>query len=351
MLTAAFIGALASACRGQQATAPIAFSLRPGITVEQRRLALAEFIPAAMRRAHVPGLAVALVDGGRVAWTQGFGLANSFTRRPVTPDTPFEAASLGKTITAYAALRLVEEGKLDLNRPLSFYLTKKFVADTQYRDRITAITVLTHTSGLSNNLVESEHHVAFEPGRRFSYSGVGFMYLQAVIEEVTHEGFNQFVADTIFTPLQMSSSSYLRSSCEQRMARGHLDMLGLAMPMPYFPIVQPNAANLLCSTASDLARFEAELMTPTLVNPQRVDEMMSPRVQVGGKVWWGLGIGLLRRTDGLCFWHWGDNLDFESYMLGCRDAKVGVAVMTNGSRGLGVAREIAARALGGGASP
>jgi hypothetical protein len=58
------------------------------------------------------------------------------------------------------------------------------------------------------------------------------------------------------------------------MARGHLDILGLAMPMPYFPIAQPNAADFLCSTASDLARFEAELMNPTRVSRQLVDEMM-----------------------------------------------------------------------------
>jgi hypothetical protein len=73
MLMAAFISAVVSACRGQQATAPIAVSLRPKITVEQRSLALAEFIPAAMRRAHVPGQALALVDGGRVAWTKASG--------------------------------------------------------------------------------------------------------------------------------------------------------------------------------------------------------------------------------------------------------------------------------------
>jgi hypothetical protein len=59
----------------------------------------------------------------------------------------------------------------------------------------------------------------------------------------------------------------------------------------------------------------------------------------------------MRRDDGTCFWHWGENLDFESYMLGCRDQKIGVVVMTNGWRGLHIAREIAARALSDGASP
>jgi CubicO group peptidase (beta-lactamase class C family) len=103
----------------------------------------------------------------------------------MTVDTRLEAASLGKPITAYAALRLVEAGKLDPRRPLGSYLRKQFVEGYRYREQITTWNVLTHTSGLSNNLLESDHEVAFTPGSQFSYSGVGFMYLQRVIEEVT----------------------------------------------------------------------------------------------------------------------------------------------------------------------
>ena len=75
----------------------------------------------ARRRARLR-MSVALIRDGGVAWAQGYGVANSITRRPVSAFTPFEGASLGKCVTTYAALALVQEGRLDLRRPLSSYL-------------------------------------------------------------------------------------------------------------------------------------------------------------------------------------------------------------------------------------
>jgi len=343
-LVARFIFKSVSAFHGgQQDVAPLPFA--PSVEKYEQRVArLDNFVREEIRSANIPGLSIALVQGGKLAWTKGYGVTNWATRQPVEADTCFEAASLGKPITAYAALRLADEGLLDLEHPLSNYLKTQFVDDVRRREGMTARTVLTHTSGLSNDLQERHHRAVFEAGERFSYSGVGFMYLQKVIEEVSRMPFDRFMRETVFVQLGMTSSSYLRRS---QMARGHVHLGGLAAPLPFFPAEQPNAANLLCSTAADLARFEAELMAPTLVSPALVDEMLSPQVQIRGDAWWGLGIGLLLKESTKCFWHWGDNLDFESYMLGCPGERIGAVVMTNSSRGLRVARRIAAKALGG----
>jgi CubicO group peptidase (beta-lactamase class C family) len=302
-----------------------------------------------MVRENIPGLAIALVHDDQVFWTAGYGVANSFTRRIALADTPFEAASIGKPLTAYAALKLVQDGRLVLHRPLSSYLTKQFVAPSPYRDQITAWHVLTHTSGLSNNLLEVTHEVAFKPGSRFSYSGVGFMYLQRVIEAITHQPFNAFMTQSVFAQLGMGSTSFFRSFGDERIARGHVYAFGFAIPMPFFPIAQPNAANLLCSAAPDLAKFAVELMNPRFLDRNLVRLMLTDQVQgrIGKEpVSWGLGIGLHHTSDGTCFWQCGDNLDFESYLLGCADAKIAVVILTNSSRGRIVAREVAAKALG-----
>jgi CubicO group peptidase (beta-lactamase class C family) len=293
----------------------------------------------------IPGLTVAVIDDGKIVWSRGYGLANSVSRRAMTVVTRLEAASLGKPITTYAALRLVEAGKLDLQRPLSSYLREQFVKSVEHRDQITAWNVLTHTSGLSNNLLEPEHQVAFTPGSQFSYSGVGFMYLQRVIEEVSGVAFNDFMTETVLTPLGMTCSSYFRAARTVPRSWGHTHLLGLALPMPFAPNAQPNAANLLSSTAPDLAKFVAELMAPTLVSRTLVEQMLTPQVPAAPNSWWGLGIGLYRSPQSTCFWHWGDNLDFQSYLIGCPHEKIGVVVLTNSSRGLGSARKIAARAL------
>jgi CubicO group peptidase (beta-lactamase class C family) len=343
------LGSVVSAFRGaRQEIAPVPFLLHPEVPIEQRKAHLDAFIREQVSRTRVPGLSIALVHDSKLAWANGYGVANSLTGRVVTPETPFEAASIRKCLTAYAALKLVDEGRLDLEQPLSIYLGEQFVSDDQYRNKITAKTVLTHTSGLSNDLTELKHRVGFEPGSRFFYSGVGFMYLQNVIEEVTRRKFNDFMSETIF-PLGMCTSSYFRVLSQPRMSRGHFHLAGLAVPMPFFPVAQPNAANLLRSTAADLARFASELMNPKLVSQKLVKAMLSQHVHLDGEVWWGLGIGLYNRSTTTCFWHWGDNLDFESYLIGCPDEKIGVVVMTNSSRGLKVAPEIAANALSGGA--
>ncbi len=310
---------------------------------------LDRFIRAEMARENIPGLAIALVHDGKASWGAGYGVANSFTERILLRDTPFEAASIGKPLTSYAALKLVQDGRLDLHKSMSSYLQKQFVAPSPYRDQITAWHVMTHTSGLSNNLLELRHEVAFQPGARFSYSGVGFMYLQRVIESITHQPFNGFMTQTVFAQLGMGSTSYFRSMGDDRIARGHLYLLGFALPMPFFPIAQPNAANLLCSAATDLAKFAVELMNPRFLDRDLVGQMLSEQVQgaIGKEpVSWGLGIGVHQTAGGNCFWQWGDNPDFGSYLLGCPAAKMAVVILTNSSRGRIVAREVASKALG-----
>ncbi len=215
--------------------APLPFLPAPGVPMARKIPELERYIRAEMARENIPGLAIALVHDDQVFWTAGYGVANSLTRRIVLADTPFEAASIGKPLTAYAALKLVQDGRLDLHKPLSSYLTKQFVAPSPYRDQITAWHVMTHTSGLSNHLLEVTHEIAFKPGSRFSYSGVGFMYLQRVIESITHQPFNDFMTQTVFAQLGMGSTSYFRSFGDDRIARGHIDLFGFALPMPFFP--------------------------------------------------------------------------------------------------------------------
>ena len=151
---------------------------------------------------------------------------------------------------------------------------------------------------------------------------------------------------TIFTRLGMDSTSYLREFEQSSMSRGHGYLFDLSLPWPYFPIEEPNAANLLCTTVPDMGKFVAELMGPTIIEKRLVDQMLSPQKAVDRRVSWGLGIALYDTQHGRCFWHWGDNADFESYLLGCPEEKVGVVVMTNSSRGRLISREIAAKALG-----
>jgi CubicO group peptidase (beta-lactamase class C family) len=184
---------------------------------------LQKYIPARMKESDVPGLAVALIRDGRVAWKAGFGATNRLTNRPVTPDTLFEAASNSKVITTYAALRLVEQGDLSLDVPLSACLKKQWLSQSPHRDRITLRHVASHSSGLTDNLLPLDKSIAFEPGSTFSYSGVGFRYMQESLEQVTGTSLEEAARAVVFEPLGMTSSSFVnRTDLVPRMANGHM---------------------------------------------------------------------------------------------------------------------------------
>ena len=189
---------------------------------------LESFIPEYMSEYDIPGVGIALIRDGEVAWTEGFGVANTLTRRPVTAETLFEVASNSKVVTAYIALRLVDQGLLSLDEPLNAYLSEPWLPPSEYRDAITLRHVLSHSSGLDHGTLSRDS--LFAPGSGYSYSAVGFQYLQVVIEEVTGQSLEDVAQEMVFTPLGMSSGSFLnRPEFIPRTANGHMHALLLAI--------------------------------------------------------------------------------------------------------------------------
>jgi len=180
---------------------------------------LESYIPDYMQDKNIPGVAIALIRDGEIVWTEGFGVANAITRKPVTPETPFEVASNSKVVTAYIALRLVDQGKLSLDAPLNAYLPEPWLPPSEYRDTITLRHVLSHSSGLGKIGGES----LFAPGRGYYYSASGLHYLQAVIEQVTGQSLEDIAQEMVFVPLGMSSSSFVNpTEITPRTANGHV---------------------------------------------------------------------------------------------------------------------------------
>ena len=185
---------------------------------------LEDYIPALMDRAGVPGLAVALIRDGRVVWSAGFGVTNRITGTPITSETVFEVASNSKVVTTYAALRLVDQGRLTLDDPLTASLTTPWLPASALGDRITLRHVASHSSGLGDNdLLPANKAIAFEPGSSFAYSGVGLLYMQEAIEQVTGSSLEDASQALVFEPLGMTSSSFVGlSDLEARTASGHI---------------------------------------------------------------------------------------------------------------------------------
>lgn len=120
----------------------------------------------------------------------------------------FEAASLGKVVTAYLVHRLVDAGAVDLDEPVAQYLGPEW---TEHRgaDQITLRTLLAHSAGYGNGVVPLDRTVYHEPGTRFRYSGVGYVAVMRVLEQRTGRRFQTLAKEQVFSPLGMSSSSFV----------------------------------------------------------------------------------------------------------------------------------------------
>ncbi|UCC72829.1 MAG: beta-lactamase family protein [Gemmatimonadota bacterium] len=184
---------------------------------------LESYIPERLREAGVPGLSIALVHNFEVAWSAGFGVKNVITGGEVTEGTVFEVASISKVVTAYTALRLVDQGRLSLDEPVAAYLREPWLPPSDWADRITLRHLASHSSGLTDRLLPTDKTVTFRPGTEFLYSGVGAMYVQEIIERTTGQPLSRAAGEFVFEPLGMSSSNLVNTAAILRsMANGHM---------------------------------------------------------------------------------------------------------------------------------
>ena len=342
--------------------APLTDYKKKAAAIEQ----LEKDLPALMKVADIPGLSITLIRDGKPVWTHGFGVKNSETGEAVTEETVFEAASLSKPVFAYAVLKLVDAGKLDLDAPLNKYLPGNYdVAPDDARvNQITARRVLSHTSGFPNWRQPRDAKllpVYFTPGERFSYSGEGFVYLSKIVEQITGMKFDEYVREAVFKPLGMTSSSFSWQERYKQLKSFNHDLLG--NPAGQGEGNAPNAAGSLLTTSADYAKFVAAILNGTGLKKETRRQMTTPQIRVdescrnctdrpaAGKlsteIGWGLGWGLQTTAEGNSFWHWGDNGNNKAFVVAFEKQKDGIVVLTNSANGLFILKEILADGLGG----
>ena len=324
---------------------------------------LGRLIPRLMKDGDVPGVSMAVVEDGRVLWHRAYGVRNSSSEKPVPidDDTIFEAASLSKPVFAYAVLKLVDAGVIDLDTPIVRSMPGDYARDPRLR-LITPRHVLSHTAGFPNWRSSKELEMHFAPGEQFSYSGEGFVYLQKAVERATGQSFDALMKRLVFVPLGMTSSSFTwLDRYEGLKATGH-DAVG--SPRPVNRPAEAESPATLHTTTSDYARFLIAALDGTGLSKKSFAEMLRPQSRVdegcsncvtarptgrpSKEIAWGLGWGLQETEDGPSVWHWGDNgAGFQCYALGYPRQRLGVVVFTNSLGGQGIIPDIVAAAIGG----
>jgi CubicO group peptidase (beta-lactamase class C family) len=363
---------------------------RASKAIEPPSAAFLKDLPRQLEIAGVPAIGLSVVHDRRVVWQHIEGAADAGTGQAAGESSLWPAASLSKPVVALAALRLADDGALDLDRPLKSYVPDHAPADAR-GDRITARHVLSHSSGLRNWRGRPDQPLVpdFEPGTRFQYSGEGYYYLQRTLEHVTGTGFGQLMEQRVFAPLGMSSSTFTwRADTAPRIVTGHdrgqptgtfskdlaLKLLQAAeragkplagytheaivaamqemTPAPSMlpNNMLPNAAGGLLTTPADYAAFLVEVLgngTPAVdLKPATRAAMLAPQVRINSALAWGLGWGLERQRGEDYAWHWGDNGSWKNFVLAHPASRSAIVLFTNGSRGLNVARSVIQAATG-----
>lgn len=270
---------------------------------------------------------------------------------PIHAESIFQAASLTKPVIAFVALKLVRDGKLDLNAPVSRYLPDGYVhrqnpsggakapevdlVNASTLARIPLATLLNHSSGLPN-WTKGALSPEFVPGERWQYSGEGYVLLQAVISAVTGQDIESCVSKYVFEPIGMWHSRLrLTEDIREQLVKG-ISWFGWG---PQFDFNEPNAAASLYTTAEDYAKLISALLADTALLSLTLANPITTAPELG--LAWGYGWGIETAAGGPYLWQWGNNLGYRAFAMASISSGNGYVLLTNSERGLPIAASLA----------
>ncbi len=322
-------------------------------------------IPGLLKANTVPGLSIAVIVDGKLAWDQAFGTSDSASGQPVDRDTVFEAASVSKTVFAYAVMKLAEKGVIDLDTPLTRYMPAPLMTDDSRVHRITARQVLCHSTGLQDwRSSRKPLNFNFPPGEGFLYSGEAYFFLQSVVThlagrvdrevsaryeadlEVHASDIDEYLTRTLLRPFGMTSSGYVwRADYERSAARPHtVEGKPLVKTRPSATdAARYAAAGGLHTTAAEYAKFMLEVINAGEGDAFRlrrstVEKMLRPQARLGeqeidGARAWALGWAVQERKTGNVVVHSGGQSGFCSLAMASMERRSGFVMFTNGDNG------------------
>lgn len=325
------------------------------------------FIRTQMAMRKIPGLSLAIVDKGKVVYARGYGVSAPGGKTAVSTETLFLAGSISKSVAAVGALKLVEAGTLSLDGNVNDELTTWKVPDNGHTgtEKVTLRRILSHTAGLTVHgfggydaggpvptltqvldgtppANSAPVRVDTTPGALWRYSGGGYTVMQLMMDDVTHQPFDQWMAANVIAPFGMTRSSFQQppsAAWAPSMAAGQLAPgAPVAGRWHLYPEM---AAAGLWTTATDLARFVIAIQQSYAgtSNPV-ISQAMTREMLTGVRNNDGLGVLLDSTSGSLLFFHGGRDEGFDAYMGGYAATGQGVAIMINANDNSGMMRRI-----------
>lgn len=320
-----------------------------------------------MRDLKVPGVSIAVIDSFRIAWARGYGVREAGGTDSVTTETLFQAASISKPIAALAALRLVQEGTLDLDEGVNRRLTSWKVPENRFTTTqpVTLRRLLSHSAGLTvhgfrgyaateqvptiRQVLDSQPPTNSAPiradtfpGARWRYSGGGYTVMQQLLVDVSGRSFPELMRTHVLGALGMAHSTYEQPLPQYLLgiaAAGHRSN-GAIVKGKWHTYPEMAAAGLW-TTPSDLARYAIHVSlaaagrSNSVLSQATATQMLT--VQSGT---YGLGPSLGGQGPDASFSHGGANEGFRAFFIAFPERGQGAAIMTNSDGGGTLALEI-----------
>lgn len=313
-----------------------------------------------MKFHNVMGVSIAVVHDFKLEWVKSYGMADVSEERPVTEKTLFQAASISKSLNGVGVMKLVQDGKIDLNTDINQYLTSwKFPYDTVSKNKpITVSALLSHTAGLTihgfpgyargdsiptilqildgQKPANTEAVRSFvEPGTRAIYSGGGTTITQLIVTDVTQQPYDEFMQKSVLDPMGMTGSFFT-----QPPARSDSSLLATGYKADGTPIdgkyhIYPEQAPAgLWTNPSDLSRYIIETAlsyngkSDKVLTPEYTKMRLEPVMEDAAA-----GVFVSRKDSSFYFSHGGANEGFTCYYVGDVISGNGMVIMTNSDNG------------------
>lgn len=317
------------------------------------------WIPQLLDAYDVPGASLALVQDGRVVWSGAYGYADLERARRMTTGAVFRVESISKSVTAWGVMRLVEQGRVDLDAPVQRYFDSWTVPESGHEEQaVTVRRLLRHDAGMPLGALGQEYApgsdvpalrdyltreagLARPPGSGFSYSNVGFNVLELLVEEVSGRDFAAYMTDEVLRPLGMRASRFgWEEALRPEMPTGY-ERNGAPVPAYVYPA---QAAGGLLAPVEDVARFVCAEMTGTsrvgrgVLAPASVRALHTPRVDIPGAYGvvadaYGFGHFVETLPDGRrAVWHGGQGHGWMTHFHAVPAAGAGIVILTNSER-------------------
>jgi len=333
--------------------------LRPKYFIKGDKL---KSIPEVMKEMNIPGISVAIIDNFEVVWSKGYGVADTETKQPVDANTIFQAASISKPVTAMAAMKMVQDGKLDLDKNINTYLKSWKLEENELtaKKAVTLKNLLSHTAGVTQQGFEGykpdaemptliqvlngespansgKIFVDIEPETMSRYSGGGTTIVQQAMIDQENKPFQEIMQERVLYPIGMSNSFFSNSILNEKQSSnataGHYDD-GTQVDCRKH-IYPEMAAAGLWTTAGDLAKFALEMQRSLkgepnkILNKQFADIMTTPVLKDGSN----LGLGNRKLNEESFLAHAGGNEGYNCDLMFHKTKGYGLVLLTNSTSG------------------